>query len=120
MSFPSQGYIPTTIPIPRLRDSVTNLARAADQEWFASDIIPTPPDDFGSDLILVFAYSVRAIIEVSYDSGANFVALNNNQKVEAETLNSFELPVLNVDQVTFRADSAGTIRFARVLELGLA
>lgn len=120
MSFPAQGYIPTTVPIPILKDSVTNLVRIANQEWFASDILPTPPDDFGSVLILVFAFDKRAIIQVTLDSGATWQSLNNNLKVEAETFNSFEIQVLNIDQVNFRADTAGTLRFARVLELGLA
>ena len=118
MSFPSQGYIPSTVPIPVLKDSVTNIVRLADQEWFASDIIPTPADNFASNIIIVFCYSVRAIIEVSLDSGATFCKLNNNNKTEAETLNSFEIPVLNIDQVTFRADTGGTLRFARAFEIG--
>jgi len=118
MSFPSQGYIPSTVPIPILKDSVSALARNADQEWFASDIIPTPADNFASNIIFVFAYSVRAIIEVSLDSGTTWVNLNNNNKVEAESFNSFEVPVLNIDQVTIRADTAGTIRFARAFEIG--
>jgi len=118
MSFPSQGYIPSTVPIPILKESVTALARNANEEWFASDIIPTPADNFGSNIIIVFAYSVRAIIEVSLDSGATFVSLNNNNKTEAESFNSFEFPVLNIDQVTFRADTAGTLRFARAFEIG--
>jgi len=120
MSFPSQGYIPTTVPIPKLVDSVVNQVLIADAEWFASDIVPTPPDDFGSELILVFCFDSRTEVEVTYDGGTNWHKLNNGLKMEAETLNSFNLPVMNIDQVNFRADTAGTLRFARVLELGLA
>lgn len=116
MSFPSQGYVPTTIPLPRLRSSITNVVVIVDQEWFASDIIPEVDDDFGSDLIFVFTFSERANISVSYDSGATWFLLNNNNKIEAETLNSFAIPVLNTDLINFRSDTAGTIRIARVLE----
>jgi len=118
MSFPSQGYIPSTVPIPVLKQSVTALARNADEEWFASDIVPTPADNFASNIILVFCYSARTIMEVSIDGGTTWCNLNNNNKVEAESFNSIEIPVTNIDLVTFRADTAGTIRFARAFEIG--
>ncbi len=116
MSFPSQGYVPTTIPIPTFRDSITNVAVIVNQEWFASDIIPLVEVGFGSEMIFIFAFDKRANIEVTYDSGLTFFALNNKQKIESETLNSFEIPVLSTDLINFRSDTAGTIRIARVLE----
>lgn len=116
MSFPSQGYTPTTFTLPRLLATLTNVARTANQEWFASDFVPQVGDNLGSDIILIFAFDTRTIIEVTLDSGVTFFALNNNQKVEKDTLNSFAIPVLNTDLVNFRASSAGTIRTARVLE----
>jgi len=116
MSFPSQGYIPSTVPIPILKSSISNVAVIVDEEWFASDIIPQVDPGFGSDLLFIFAFSKRANISVSYDSGANWFLLNNNNKIEAETLNSFEIPVLSTDLINFRSDTAGTIRIARVLE----
>lgn len=116
MSFPSQGYVPTTIPLPRLRQTLTNVAKAVDAEWFASDIVPEVDDNLGSELIFVFAFSARANISVSYDSGATWFLLNNNNKIEAETINSFAIPVINTDLINFRSDTAGTIRIARVLE----
>lgn len=116
MSFPSQGYVPTTFTVPTLRDSIANVAVIVDQEWFASDIIPLVEVGFGSEMFIVFAFDKRANIEVTYDSGLTFFALNNKQKIEAETLNSFEIPVLSTDLINFRSDTAGTIRIARVLE----
>lgn len=118
MSFPTQGYVPTTPIETRLRDQVNNLARIADEEWFASDIVPTPGDETGSKIILEFCYSVKSELEVSFDSGITWCALNNKFRSEAETINTFVIIGLNTDTVNFRAKSAGTIRYARVFEEG--
>ena len=120
MSFPSQGYIPTTVPIPIIKDTIAALARAVNQEWFASDTTPTVPSENGGMLTIVFVFSKRAIIEVTYDSGVTWFKLMNGLKIEAETLNSFELPVISTDQINFRADTAGDVRIARVLEVSIA
>jgi len=116
MSFPSQGYTPTTIPAINVRDTVGSTVLTANQEWFASDFTPTPDDNFASETVIEFVFEKRAIIQVSFDSGATWYSLNNNNKVEAETLNSFEFPTINTDLINFRADTAGTLRFARILE----
>lgn len=116
MSFPTQGYTPAPVVFGRLRDSIGSTVLTVNQEWFASDIIPSVDDDLSADLAIEFAFEKRAIIEVTLDSGVTFFRLNNNNKAEAETLNSFAFPALNTDLINFRADIAGTLRFARVLE----
>ena len=116
MSFPSQGYTPTTVPPFRNVTDVTALARTANQEWFASDIVPTPNDDFSSEIILQFSFTPRAIIEVTFDSGTTWLPLNNRFRAEADTLHSFLILARNSDLVNFRATVAGTINIARVIE----
>jgi hypothetical protein len=97
---------------------VNNLARLVNEEWFASDIIPTPNDDTGSDLIIQFAFDTKAVISISFDSGASWTEFNNGFAPEAETVNVFSVFGLNTDQINFRADKAGTILYARVFEKG--
>jgi len=118
MSFPSQGYIPTTVPVPVLRDQVSNLARTAFQEWFASDILPTVALGFASIVEITFCFEKRVVLEVTYDSGTTWFRLNNNNNIEAESINTFGFPVLNGDMINFRCSLAGTIRIARVTESG--
>jgi len=118
MSFPSQGYIPTTVPVPVLRDQVTNLARTANQEWFASDIVPTVASENSSIIEITFCFEKRVKVEVTLDGGTTFCKLNNDNNIEAETINTYQIPVLNGDLVNFRVNLAGTIRFARVTEIG--
>ncbi len=118
MSFPSQGYIPSTFPDYRLKDQVNNLVLVADQEWFSSDIVPTPADGVGSEIIILFCFSAKAEIQISFDSGTTWCALNNKFKPEAETTNTFVAIGINTDTINFRADMAGTLRYARVFERG--
>lgn len=118
MSFPPQGYIPTTVPVPVLRATLSNLARIVNEEWFASDFAPNVATENSDIIEITFCYSARAIIEVSLDSGSTWCKLNNNQKIEAETINTYQIPVINGDLINFRADTAGTIRLARVTEIG--
>ena len=117
MSFPSQGYTPTTIPLARVRATVGSTVLTSNQEWFPSDIVPLVDDNLQSEIVIVFVFEKRAIIQVTYDSGVTWYNLNNNLKMEAETLNSISVPVINTDQVNFRTSTAGTLRFARASEL---
>ena len=118
MSFPSQGYVPTTPIEVVLKDSVINLARLADEEWFASDFVPTPADGRASEVIIQFCYSVKATFEISLDGGATWCALNNKFKPESETINQFIILGINTQAFNFRADSAGTLRYAYIFERG--
>ncbi len=117
MSFPAQGYIPTTTPVPVLRDQVTALSRTANQNWFASDIVPTVASENSSIIEITFCFEKRIKMEVTLD-GTTFCALNNNLPIEAQTINTYQIPVLNGDLVNFRVNLAGIIRFARVTEIG--
>ncbi len=118
MSFPSQGYTPTTIPVTQLITQVTNLARSANQEWFASDIIPTPADNTASEIIIQYCFSDKTEVEITLDGGLTFCAINNAFEPERETINTFVFLALNTDMINFRAKEAGTIRFARIFEKG--
>lgn len=118
MSFPAQGYIPTTVPIPVLRDQVTNLSRTANQNWFASDIVPTVASENSSIIEITFCFEKRIKMEVSLDGGTTFCTLNNNLSIEAQTINTYQIPVLAGDLINFRCNLAGIIRYARVTEIG--
>ncbi len=117
MSFPSQGYTPTTIPLGRVRVEVASTDLTSNQEWLASDIVPEVGDGLSSTVGIQFAFENRATIEVTLDGGTTWYKLNNNQKVEAETINYFEVLAVNTDQINFRTSTAGTLRFAVVTEI---
>lgn len=122
MSFPSQGYTPsfsTVTQFPgKLITSVTNLARSANQEWFASDIIPTPINSDASEIIIQFCFSEKSEFEISLDSGVTWCKINNAFRPEDETINTFVFMAINTDMINFRAEEAGTIRYARIFEKG--
>jgi len=122
MSFPSQGYTPsfsTVTQFPgKLITQVTNLVRTANQEWFASDIIPTPLTGEASEIIIQFCFSEKAKFEITLDGGLTFCGINNDFEPEDETINTFVFLALNTDMINFRADKSGTIRYARIFEKG--
>jgi len=122
MSFPSQGYTPSFATVTlfpgKLRTQVTNLVRTANQEWFASDIIPTPVLNEASEIIIQYCFSDKTEVEITLDGGLTFCVINNAFEPEDETINTFVFMALNTDMINFRAKEAGTIRFARIFEKG--
>src|SRR3990172_9915709 len=78
-----------------LLDSITNLAKAINVEWFTPDI---PPFGLvagqGVDANIHFAINTRAKIQYTLDGGTVWVGLNNGFNIEPDVGNVYTIPML--------------------------
>lgn len=84
-------------------------AKTINTEWLAADLIPDVDTDKATTFKVTMAFSVTApVVEVTYDSGTTWVALNGGGVIPISQLFSFELPGLNKDDlVNFRTPTTG-------------
>lgn len=98
-------------------DSITNVAKAINVEWFTPDIPPTGlVAGQGIDSAIHFAINTRAKIQYTLDGGTVWVALNNGFNIEPDVGNVYTIPMIFGDTLNFRADKALTVTFARVVQ----
>ena len=116
MSSPPQSFSVPFSPLLTELGNIDNLARSANQAWFGTAITPTLEAGQARYLQIQFCYSVRTRIEVSVDGGTTWCTTNNFFRYQAETLISLSVLMHDGDTLDVRADTAGTIRHARVAE----
>ena len=100
---------PIDTGIRKIADQITTpIAKNADEEWFAADIVPLLSNtNIIATIVVDFAYSVSSIVEYTLDGGVNFIAFNNGDAVAGGQSRFIE--VTTGVQVNFRAKSAGTL-----------
>jgi len=85
-------------------------------EWFVSDLLPVH-----SGLMRVeISVSAAVVVEVTFDSGTNFTALNSNAVLGVDQLFIFDLFVKTGDTINFRIPTAGgaTVDIGRIYQEG--
>ena len=81
-------------------DGVTEAQNA---EWFATDVTPVH-----SGLMRIeISVSVAVVVEITFDSGTNFTALNSNVALTADSLYIFDVFCKVGDLLNFRIPTAG-------------
>lgn len=116
MSSPPQSFSVPFSPLLVELGSLDNLGRSANQAWFGTALTPTLEAGSARYVQVEFCYSAKSRFEISIDGGTTWCLLNNKFKYEAETLNSLSVLMHDGDTLDIRADTAGTIRHARVAE----
>lgn len=93
-------------------------AQAQNAEFLASDIVPKVEGSNATTLKITIAVSVTAaVLEISFDSGVTWFALNAAVPLVIGDLNIFEIPgVDSTDLINFRASnvSGTTLDYFRV------
>ena len=106
--------------MPETARAITTGAKAANEEWFTTDATPGTPQSINAPVfVLTFAMDTTSPVEISLDSGANFVALRDetgSPTFNANTTYSRPFPVRTGDQVNVRATNGVTLLFARLDE----
>ena len=84
-------------------------------EWFATDLAPTLNGIFRLEV----SVSAAVVIEVTFDSGSNFIALNSNNTIGADQLFVFDIYVRVGDTFNIRIPTAGgaTVDIGRVYQV---
>jgi len=85
-------------------------------EWFGSDLIPTD----NSIVRVEISVSAAVVVEVTFDSGSNWTALNSNVALGVDQLNIFDIFVKTGDTLNFRIPTAGgaVVDIGRVYQEG--
>ena len=93
-------------------DGVTEAQNA---EWFATDLLPTMNGVFRLEI----SVSAAVVIEITFDSGTNFTALNSNVALGADQLNIFDVCIRVGDTFNIRIPTAGgaTVDIGRVYQV---
>lgn len=120
MSFPSQGYVPTsfegkqtTRPLLAQRDNIT---LNADEEILASDIIPSLVT--GESCVYEIHLSMdsdKGHFEYTLDGGTSWSLALDGKDVKDFKAVVFELPVAFGDLVNFRPEKNSTVMYFRVV-----
>ncbi len=96
-------------------------AKAQNEEWLASDFEPGTRANKALRLILEISLSVQnAIIEVTFDSGVTFSALNSGTALTIGNTFLFDVFVKNGDQFNIRTPTGGgttVIKFLAIADL---
>jgi len=100
---------PINTGIRNIGDQITTpIAKTADEEWFAADIVPLLSNtDILGTLVVDFAFSVSSVVEYTLDGGLNFIAFNNGEAVVGGQ--SRFIDVTTGVLVNFRAKTGGTL-----------
>jgi len=90
----------------------TDGAKAQNAEWFATDIII---DDY-LKLVISIAENTGVIVEITKNSGSDWVSLNSNVLLIANSEHTFDVHVKPGDLFNIRTPTGGgtTIFWARV------
>ncbi len=85
---------------------------AQNAEWFATDLLPSNNGFF----TLEISVSAAVVIEVTFDSGTNFTALNSGVALGVDQLFLFDVYVRVGDTFNIRIPTAGgaTVDIGRV------
>ena len=87
---------------------VSPIAKSANEEWFAADIIVlTSNANKGTTIVIDFSYSVSTVVQYTLDGGVTFVDFNQGQTITGGQ--SRYLRVTSGVAVNFRATSPGTL-----------
>lgn len=82
-------------------------AKAQNAEWFASDIDVGVQNNKALQIFLQVSVSVTAaVIEITFDSGSTWAALNDGNAVTLGALNVFPVIAKEGDLINFRATNA--------------
>jgi len=90
-------------------------AKAQNEEWFATDIIPTKSAKFRTTV----SVDAAVTIQVTLDSGTTWNTLNSNVALIADNLYIFDIGVRTNDKFNIRIPTAGgaTINVCRIDEV---
>lgn len=93
-------------------------AKTQNTEWLAADIVPDVDAGKATNLRVTMAFTANApVVEVTYDSGSTWHALNAGVAIPINQLFSFFLPGVDKDDtINFRTPSASgtTLNIFRV------
>ncbi len=120
MSFPSQGYVPTsfegkqtTRPLIFQRD---DFSATDEEEYLASDLVPTLVS--GESCIFEVHLSQdsdKSNFQYTLDGGISWSLANDGKDVKDFKAIVFELPVVFGDLVNFRSKKAATVMYFRIV-----
>ncbi len=87
---------------------IVPVAKGVDVEWFGEDITVLLSNvNIIGTIVVDFAFDVSSVVEYTLDSGANFIAFNNGDRVIGGQ--SRFVDVTTGVQVNFRAKSSGNL-----------
>ena len=87
-------------------DLLTNndgVTEAQNAEWFAADIKPVHTGLMRIEI----SVSLAVVVEITFDSGSNFTALNSNVALGVDQVFVFDVFVNTGDLINFRIPTAG-------------
>ncbi len=92
------------------------VVKAQNAEWFSSDLIPA----YSGLVRIEISLSTAVVIEITFDSGANYTALNRNIALLVDSLYIFDVFCRAGDLLNFRIPTAGgaTIDIGRIYQEG--
>lgn len=105
--------------MPEVIKADTSGAKAANEEWFGTDITSGVSPDYAPIFMVTFASDTSTAVEVTLDSGTTWVAIRDevgNATFDADVNYSRPVIVRSVDQFNVRATTGVTLRYARVDE----
>ena len=81
--------------------------KTANAEWFAADLTA----DIESDISIIFeihvSVSAAVVVEVTFDSGSNWTALNDGTAIGADKLRIFDIKLRSTDNFNMRTPTSG-------------
>jgi len=96
----------------------TTGAKTQNTEFFGTDIVSTIEDGKATKYRLTMAFTVTPpVIEVTYDSGSNWIPINSGGAIPIGQLFQIDIPGIdNTDLINFRTPTTGgtTITIFRV------
>ena len=97
----------------------TSGAKAQNAEWFSSDITRTGGPQFSSKYRVSLAIDAEKTVEITLNSGTNWIKLNGGTALTANCAYIFDIPVRASDTFNVRIpDSSGaTVVYCRVDEV---
>ena len=97
-----------------VHDRITNVAKAIDAKFFATDIVP---QDINSNRLathrILITLSADSKVELSLDD-TNWDALNEDVALKGNTLYEFYIDLEATDTLNLRAKSAITVKRCRI------
>jgi len=85
-------------------------------EWLASDLVPAIEAGRSTSFRLTFVLSLAVVIEITFDSGATWIALNSGSPYAADNLISVLIPGVDRDDtINFRTPTSGGVTLDRFI-----
>lgn len=99
---------PIDLGIVPVGDSIADVAKILDEEWFSEDItILLSKTGIIATVVIDFSYTVESIVEYTLDSGVNWVSFNQGQTVIGGQ--SRFIRVTTGVELNFRSKTPGTV-----------